>query len=79
MNDIFRILKDIVTAEVVGYLVCKGKKRGNAWWTTEIKKTIEGKRKTYQEILQRNVAGGTEREEISTSCGIANWSWSGDD
>ncbi len=62
--NIFRIFQDAVTAvavEVVGYRVHKGMKRGNAWWTGEIKKTIKGKR-THRGMLQRNETGEiTER------------------
>ena len=40
VNDVFSLFKGVVTtvaAEVVGYRVVKGGRKGNAWWTQEIK------------------------------------------
>lgn len=41
VNDKFNVPKDTViavTVEVVGYKVRKNRKKGNAWWTDEIKR-----------------------------------------
>ncbi len=43
------------TGEVVGYKTCRRGKKGTAWWTQEIKITVEEKRKAYKEMLQRNM------------------------
>ncbi len=32
-----------------------GKRKGNAWWTNEIKDAVEGKKKAYKKMLQRNL------------------------
>ncbi len=43
--------------EVVGWRESVGrkkKKKGNAWWTNEIK-DAEGKKKAYKKMLQRNL------------------------
>jgi len=47
VNDVFEVFKRSligVTEEVAGYKVCKGGKKGSAWWTSEIKEAVEDKR-----------------------------------
>ncbi len=33
----------------------RGKKKGNAWWTNEIKDAVERKKGAYKKMLQRNL------------------------
>ena len=58
VNDVFSLFKGVVTtvvSEVVGYRVLKGGRKGNAWWTQEIKEAIQDKR-AYKKMLQKNVS-----------------------
>lgn len=58
------VYKDVVTAVaggVVGYTVSIGRKKGSVWWTDFIKEIIQGKKRTYKEMLLRNV--GEEIQE----------------
>ncbi len=32
-----------------------GEEKGNAWWTNEIKDSVERKKKAYKKMLQRNL------------------------
>ncbi len=41
--------------EVVGWRESEGRKKGNAWWTDEIKDAVERKKKAYKKRLQRNL------------------------
>ena len=41
---------------MVSYRPLKVLRKGNAWWTDEIEKPMEEKRRAYKKILQRNVA-----------------------
>ncbi len=44
VNDVFKVFKEVVMTvaqEVVGYRVCKDRVKGSAWWTDEIKGTVE--------------------------------------
>ncbi len=48
VNDMFNVFKEVVMTvaqEVVGYRVCKDRMRGSAWWTDEIKGTVEEKKR----------------------------------
>ena len=42
-----------VTAEVVGYRALRSQRKGSAWWTDEIKETIERKRRAYKKNTLR--------------------------
>ncbi len=45
-----------VTEEVVEMKVVKmGKKKGNVWWTEEVKEAVREQRDTYKKTLERNV------------------------
>lgn len=60
VNDVFSVFRDVVTAvaaEVVGYKVCRSRRKGSAWWADKIKEAIEWKKKAYKKMLQRNVDG----------------------
>ena len=60
-----------VTERVVGTRVVKvGKRRGNAWWTEEVKKVIEEKREAYKKTLERNVPENVrnERRRMYVEC-----------
>ncbi len=43
-----------VVGEVVGWRESKGKNRGSAWWTNKIRDAVEGKKRVYKKMLQRN-------------------------
>ena len=45
-----------VAQEVVGYRVGRDRVKGSAWWTDEIKGTVEEKKKAYKKMLQRNMS-----------------------
>ncbi len=45
-----------VAQEVVGYRICKGRAKGSAWWTEEIKGAVEEKKNAYKRMLQRNAS-----------------------
>ncbi len=40
---------------MVGCKESGGRKKGNAWWTNEIKDAVERKKRAYKKILQRNL------------------------
>ncbi len=44
-----------VADEVVGWRESKGRKKGNAWCTNEIKDAVERKKRAYKKMLQRNL------------------------
>lgn len=54
-------------AEMVGYKVEKGGRKGKAWWTDKEKDAIEKKRKADKRRLQRNVP-----EEVNEKRLMAN-------
>ncbi len=45
MYDVFKGTMMEVADEVVGWRESWGEKKGNAWWTNEIKDAVEGKKK----------------------------------
>ncbi len=54
-----------VAQEVVGYRACKDRMRGSAWWTDEIKGTVEEKKKAYKNMLQECIKRSKcEKEQI---------------
>ena len=56
VNDVFSLFKGVVTTvadEVVGYRVVKGGRKGNAWWTQEIKEAVEDKKTAYKRMLPK--------------------------
>ncbi len=58
VNDVYNVFKGTVMEvanEVVGWRERKGRKKGNAWWTSEIKDAVEQKKRTYRKMLQRNL------------------------
>ena len=48
VSEVFRLFKDAVTT--VGF-----RRMENAWWTNEVKETIQWKRKAYKIMIQRNL------------------------
>ncbi len=44
-----------VAHEVVGWRESGGRKKGNAWWTNEIKDAVKRKKRAYKKMLQRNL------------------------
>ncbi len=58
-EEVFESYKNVllkVTENVVGMKVVKlGKKKGNAWWTEEVKQAVSEKREAYKRTLERNV------------------------
>ncbi len=38
------------------------KKKGNAWWTNEIKDAVDRKKRAYKKILQRNLGSGSQKK-----------------
>ncbi len=59
VNDVFYVFKEVVMTvaqEVVCYRICKGRTKGSAWWTEEIKGAVEEKKKAYKRMLQRNTS-----------------------
>ncbi len=40
----------------MGYRICKGRAKGSAWWTEEIKGAVEEKKNVYKRMLQRNTS-----------------------
>ncbi len=58
-NDVYDVFKGTmleVADEVVrGWRGSGGEKKGNAWWTNEIKDAVEGKQRAYEKMLQRNL------------------------
>ncbi len=44
-----------VAHEVVGWRESGGRKKGNAWWTREIKDAVKWKKRAYKKMLQRNL------------------------
>ena len=59
VSEVFRVFIDAITTiatEVVGYRRLRGQKKGNTWWTDNIREAIEWKKKAYKKMLQRNVA-----------------------
>ena len=72
---VYETLKTVVrdvTERVVGTkVVRKGKKKkGNAWWTEEVKEVVEKKREAYKKTLERNVSERVrnERKRIYGEC-----------
>ncbi len=59
-----------VADEVLGWKESGGKRKGNAWWTNEIKDVVEGKKKAYKKMLQRNLP-----EEVKASSKSENKEW----
>ena len=56
MYEILKTAVRDVTERVVGTkVVRKRKKKGNAWWTDEVKEAVEKKREAYKKTLERNV------------------------
>ncbi len=48
-NYVYDVFKDTVMGvanEVVGWREIKGRKKGNVWWTNEIKDAVEQKKKS---------------------------------
>ena len=66
VEEVFETMKTAVvgvTERVVGTRVVKtGKKKGNAWWTEEVRKVIEEKREAYKKMLERNVSERVRNE-----------------
>ncbi len=59
VDVVFNVFKEVVMTvaqEAVGYRICKGREKGSAWWTDEIKGAVEEKKKAYKKMLQKNVA-----------------------
>ena len=58
-EEVFEIFKAVVlsvTEGVVGTKVVKvGRKKGNAWWTEEVREVLREKRDAYKKTLERNV------------------------
>ena len=46
----------VVAAKVV-------QRKGNAWWTEKIKEAVQGKRRAYKKMLERNVAEEMSEKE----------------
>merc|ERR1712035_241415 len=56
MYEILKTAVQDVTERVVGTkVVRKRKKKGNAWWTDEVREAVEKKREAYKKTLERNV------------------------
>ncbi len=43
----------------------RGEKKGNEWWTNEIKNAVEGKKRAYKKMLQRNLPEGVKARRKS--------------
>ena len=60
-----------VTEKICGYKrVRKGKRRGDAWWTKEVKEAVEEKKEAYRKWNERNMPARirTERRRIYNNC-----------
>ena len=51
-------------------MVRKGKKRGNTWWSEEVKEAVGKKREAYKKTLERNVTERVrnERKRVYAEC-----------
>ncbi len=43
-------------------VVWEGKRKGNSWWTEEIRRTVKGKREVFKKTQERNVVEQVKRE-----------------
>ncbi len=43
----------------------RGRNKGNAWWTNEIKDAVEWKKRAYKKVLQRNMPEGVKARRKS--------------
>ena len=50
---------------MVGYRILKGGRKGNAWWTQEIKEAVEDKKRAYKRMLQKNISEGISERRTS--------------
>jgi len=59
VNCVFEVFRDKVietVGKVAGYRMVKGrKKKGSAWWTSEVKGAVEEKKKAYDRVIEKNV------------------------
>ena len=63
VNDVYDIFKSTVMEvadEVRGVERERGKEKGNALWRNEIKDALEGKKRVYKKMVQRNLTKGSE-------------------
>ncbi len=67
VNDVYDVFKDTVLEvadEVVGERE-RWRKKGNTWWTDEIKDAVERKKRAYKKMLQRNLPEGVKARRKS--------------
>ena len=54
VSGVYDVFKGAVM-EVVMWRENGRRKKGNAWWTNEIKDAVERKKRAYKKMLQRNL------------------------
>ncbi len=66
IENVFGAFKEVMlttTKKVLGMKVVReGKRKGNSWWTAEIRRIVKEKRKLYKKTQERNVAKQVKRE-----------------
>ncbi len=58
VNEVYDVLKSTVmdvADDVVGWRERGGRKKGNTWWTNDMKDAVERKKRAYKKMLKRNL------------------------